>query len=520
MATNPSLFAEDKDNTTPLLGGLHGELLEQSPLERLIQQSTAEQREGTSQQQQQRRQPIFMEALNISFGEPSSVSPPTNHTFQSRITTLVAGSLCLLHIGFVWASFLSEAWLETHLIIGIEWQKKYLPFLDDATDKLVHTTNLASLLTSFTSINIMFGAVLLLISLVIPCFAMLLSATWTVRDHQRRIETDQVEEPFRILRITFEQTYRISLVLFFSFTVLNVAASSIELVGNKTDLLVINRTTGGLVCYTIGICCALAVFVVLRLIQKDGKALFLEQQQQRQPTRRVPPNHAFHNHNNPEDEQETPLVNNESQQRQTLQNDQVKPLSFCQKIIIFETGLLATATLPLAYFLPLFHVDFSGLAADFMPEVSVSCHLWEFAAIWRQREMVADTEDWIIWVLGSTLLLLVYVIPLLAMAVTVIAWRSSSRARRSKCRKILKVIQPCLCGLVFALSVIIVLLSIGPVSENYLEGKTGGICKEFQFLASDNCLSIDGTLDIGLIFLVLQSLSLDIFIMLTIAWNI
>lgn len=505
MATNPSLTAEGSE---PLLGGPAA--VEESPLERLIQQSTSEQRLGNTNTQQQ---PLFLEAsLNSSLVGPSSPSPqPFTRTLASLLATIVAGSLCLLQMGLVWTSFLSENWFETHVLLSIDWQKKYMPFLDGATDKLLRTTNLASLLSSFSNYNQTYAALLLFVSLILPCISMILTSAWTVADHQNRTKK------FRLSRIIFESILRFSLLVFFSLSLLDVAASSVELIGSKTDLIFVNRNRNGIVCYTLGICCGLGVFAVLRLVQSE------EQPETREVSRRpVPPNHAFqfflrgNNSLNQEQQQRPLLADVEHQEVATSgSNNQNTRLSFCQRVVLFETGLLSTGLLPLALLLPLFEIEFRGLAADFMPKTSFSISYWEFPATLRQRGIAAETDPWIIHVLGATLISLAYILPFLAMVLTLTAWKST--ALREICRKTLRVLQPLCCSIVLALSVIIVIPKIGPVSERFLEEHTA--CEEFELFTSDSCLSISGNLLPGLYFLVAQSLSLEIFIILTLGWS-
>ena len=134
--TTTSLLATEAEEGAPALGG-HAEESDndlQSPLERLIAQSTSEQRGDNLI--------IPNETPRINLWSPVHRAPV--QTPRPSLITLAACVCCLLQTGFVWASFLSKSWLETRLYLEVE-----LPYIRIHTDdksQLLHTTTLGSLL--------------------------------------------------------------------------------------------------------------------------------------------------------------------------------------------------------------------------------------------------------------------------------------------------------------------------------------------------------------------------------------
>ena len=152
---NPSslLVTEAEKNGVPALGGTDsggmGHQMElsddfQSPLERLIAQSTSEQR-GDSFGAATPNNPLASDTDFREFrGLWSPVSEqPTPPRPKASLVTLAASICCLLQAGFVWASFLSPSWLETRLSVSLDFPSIKV---ETPHSQLLHTTTLGSLL--------------------------------------------------------------------------------------------------------------------------------------------------------------------------------------------------------------------------------------------------------------------------------------------------------------------------------------------------------------------------------------
>ena len=510
--------------------------VEESPLERLIAKSTSEQAAQST--------PFLLEE-SLSY-VPVSHTPPAvtmAQTIRSSLATLGAGSLCLLQTGLVWGSFLSSSWFDTHLIISIDWQKQYFPFLNDAVDQLLHSTTLASLLSTFMGAEQHVASLVLIISsILIPCLCMILCPVWTVSDHKARLTTRQQQpqpqpqqtNSAQTPRIIFESLLRFSLLAYFLLALLDVGTSSIEIVSNDTKFSITNQTRGGLVAYALGMSCALGVIVILRSTRRRVTeyipAPVSSEENYRPSLPRPPPNQAFQlpwhlSANENSQEQQRPLLADDDEfqgQVETMQIQQggleSQDISFCKKAVLFEFGIVATLFWLPALFLPLFQLNYGGLVSDFMAEVSFSIKLWELPAVLWQRGIAAGTPKWMLLSLGLVLIMFVYILPMLATILSICTWRMKSTAG-TFCRSTLHTIHPCLVGIVFALALLFAIPSFEPIGEYLLDEGTSGLCKKFHIVTNDTCLTISGKPDLGLWFLIGQSIVLEIFVILTLCWK-
>jgi hypothetical protein len=538
MARGSSLLAREEDTEAPSLGPFHVEL-EQSPLERLITQSSSEQ--------------AAQNALNFSLdqAEPRRHSAPPFHplprsslatrTTGASVITVVAGTFSLLQIGLVWGSFLSSSWCDTYLRVSIGWQRQYLPLLNEFTDTLIESTTLASILSTLNGAE-QHGAFLLLLltSLAMPCLCMLLGPTWTMGDHNDRLL--QRRQSCLAPRAIFELLLRFSFLIVFLLMILDVGISSIRLVGQDTNLIILNSSRGGLVCFTLGMCCALMSMLVLRVTRKDLAPIELSSNaannnnssSSSSSSIRVPPKRAFQlpwlrSRDHVSREQSEPLLQEdellepttpaemEAMQLETPTYSQ-QELSFCQKVILYEVGGSAILLWFPALYLPLLRLSFSGLASEFMEQVLMEVRFWELPAILQQHSVAAGTCQWVLLSLGGPLIVLVYLVPILATVMCVFTWMSRP-VGRSYFRSVLVWLQPALCGIVFAVAVCIAVPALGPLSEYILKEKTSGVCERFQQITSEACLVLSGQFALGGWFLLAQSISLELFVALTLSWT-
>lgn len=538
MATNSPLLAREEDTETPALGGTQAGDVEQSPLERLIAQSTSEQAQSVSF--------LLDEPLDHAPGPLLVQQPSITQSAGSSLATVAAGSLCLCQAGLVWASFLSTSWFDTHLIISVPWQQEYFPFLNNALDQLLRSTTLASLLSTFVGAEQHWASITLLASsLILPCLCMILLPAWTVGDHQERLAIrPTASKTCQLPRAFFEYMIRLSLLAFFLLALLDVGTSSIDMVNHGSKFSIVNRTRGGLVCYTIGVFCALGVVVILRF-SKGGQNEYTTSHpspsenvySRRSP--RAPPNRAFQlpwqivaNETSPEQQQplltrssnseDARLTSNYSGQVESMQIEQgveeVPSMSFYKKMILFEFAIISTLLWLPALFLPLFKLHYGGLVSAFVSENSFSIQLWELPAVLWQRGVTAGTPHWMLVVLGTILITVVYALPMLATILAISTWRTKSTASFI-CRNVLGLIQPCLSGIVFAVSMLLAIPSFEPIGGYLLDEESSGFCKKFEVVTDDTCLTINGKPELGLWFLLAQSISLEIFVILTLWWK-
>jgi len=524
MAGSSSLLGGEGEAETPTLGQTRNDTIEQSPLERLVQRASSEQAAARSPA------PFLLEEepQPLQFlPDPNNGTPPMS-MFAASLATVSASSLCLLQMGLVWTSFLSDSWFDTYLRVSVSWQN-YLPSVQDDLDRLLNSTTLASLLSTFIGAELHWASMGLLISsLVIPCLAMILCPSWTVGDYNERFAYRPQTTGCRIPRVVFEFILRLSLLAFFTLAILDMGISSIEIENNDTKILISNRTRGGLVCYTLGMTSALAVVVILRLANL-GRPMGSQAPLQRNTssTPRAPPNRAFQlPWRNDEDSRQLQRPLLEDVDEEALRRNMQTPagttdyhgLSFCKKTVVFEVGLLSTVLWLPALFLELFEVHYEGLASTFMSELTFSVRFWEVPAVVWQRGVTAGTKEWMLVALGTVLVSLTYVLPMIATILCIAAWRTKP-GNSQFCRNVLWLIHPCLCGIAFALAMLLAIPAFGPIGDFLLEEETSGICKRFEEITEASCLKMDANPSLGLWFLFAQSAALEVFVLVTLSWN-
>jgi hypothetical protein len=345
---------------------------------------------------------------------------------------------------------------------------------------------------------------------------------------------------------------------------MDIGISSIAINYNNTQFTLINQIQGGLACYTIGVTCALVVIVLLRISEHMFHDQCWRLLQQHDDASRcfAPPTQAFQLPWNlipgisntvttaeAQEELEAPLLGNfdvrntnnlsvaattttTRQQEHAVSSMQIEirqesiedigsttPRMSCwQRAVLYELSILSTVFWIPALFLPLFELSYAGLISDFLTEVTFSVRLWEFPAVLWQRGVEARTDQWVLVVLGLVLVSLVYVIPLLATLLAVACWVLDP-IPSDFCRKVLSVLQPCLCGIIFYLSLHFAIPSFEVIGENAIDIGSSGLCKRFEVITSDTCLTIKGDTKPGLWFLLAQSLSLEIFVAVTLMWK-
>ncbi|CAJ1910486.1 unnamed protein product [Cylindrotheca closterium] len=558
MPSDPPLLATDQYSETPNLGPAQSDL-EQSPLERLIQQSTSEQQQQQQQQQDQQDQQQEIESSSSSpqfFLEEGptsfSIAPPAPlpQTPASMFLTLGAASLCLLHAGLLWASFLSSAWFETHLRFTVDW-------LDGTKDTLLHTSTLSSLLSEFLEADLNGAAVaLLLTSMVLPCMSMILTSGWTISDHANRAivrgtssdNRRNPQQPFKRSRPIVEWMLRLSLATVFSLSILDVAIVSISLIGNGSDVRIVNRTSNGMSCYTLGMVLGLIVIGVLRWAKTKTSVLAsttitttsantsrVLEPNATSSSFHAPPSHAFQlpwtrsmdsdaNNNSSLADQTEPLLPIHEEFAETTtrmvrqRRNAFAGLPTWKKIVLYETSLGATFLLIPALFLPLFSIKFGGLASQFIEDPKITFHFWQFPKLLHNEAYLAETKHWIMVSQGAFFFVFVYIVPLVATFLAIGTWRSGP-ATSKHCYRILYIIQPCLCSLVFAISVLVAVPAFRPLVARLLSNKTSGICTDFHLVTNDNCLTMEGQPRLGVWFLFAQSLSLETLVILTLIWR-
>jgi hypothetical protein len=555
----------------------------QSPLERLIARSTIEQQQhgsggGGVDMMMRRDDSVFGGGGILNDGSNNEAARRPNHQHHESkpsVLTLCALTGCLLQVGFVWSSFMAPSWFDTHLLLSVS-----LHIINKDTDQLLHSTSLASLLSDMNGADEGMAAMFLIVtSLVLPCLFSVLGFVWTVQDRNEQDQLLQSSASLVLLarwrrehnvwyspRRCLEYCMRISLCIFFLLCIMDIGTSSIEMNNNNTQFTLINQMQGGLACYTVGMASALVVIVLLRISETacydHCRSLLLQNDDASR--RSAPPHQAFqflpwnmlpgttttvteaqeeleaplllgnwdvsnNNNNNSSNNAgapTTPLQDHavESMQIETRQDssaseaNEVAGLACWKRALLYELAIGATVFWIPALFLPLFELSYGGIISDFMTEETFLVRFWEFPAVLWQRGIAAGTEQWVLVLLGLVLVSLVYIIPLLTTLLAIGTWILDP-IPSEYCSKVLGALQPCLCGIIFYLALHFAIPSFEIITEYAIDMGSSGLCKRFEVITSDTCLTIVGDSQAGLWCLLAQSLSLELLVALTLLWK-
>lgn len=135
----------------------------------------------------------------------------------------------------------------------------------------------------------------------------------------------------------------------------------------------------------------------------------------------------------------------------------------------------------------------------------------------QERAIAAGTPSWMMMLLGFVLMNMLYIFPLFATFAALGAWTSSRYAHL--CQSILWYLQPCLGGIIFSLGVWMAVPAIQPLGDFLLDSQTSGFCQRFEDMTDTACLHIVGEYRLGHWFLFLQSLALEVWVILTLLWR-
>jgi len=527
------LLQSDEDMSPPWLSS-GPVVVEESEFSRLISQS--------SNLNNNNNTAPFLDPFAVTTANDATAA--LQHLQQSVSVTVAAGTLCIMHAAFVWGSFLSDVWTETHLVMAVGWQQTYLPMLDDLTDTTIRSTNLASLLQDLAvTQQYVLLALLWVSSLLLPCCFMILSPTWIVSDYNQNHASMPIIQRMRTwqARGTVETIVRWALLILFVLMLLDLTTAVVELHWTDTVLQVRNRAVGGLSAYVSGIASALAAILVLRSPRKavkngsksTARAAAVAAIRSPSPTafqhpwRLVeepsmtvleegptvpaagPKRHYASEVSTPELIQETASV-----VAAVIHHEPVK-LTFRHRVLVFQFCLLAAVFWIPSLYLPLFRVSYGGVAGDLMTAQSRSLFLWQIPALLWAQGIQAATARWMLLGIGFVSMNVVLVLPVVAFCLGITTWLGEAdMSRRSQ--HWLYCIHPALGGLVFALALIATVPSLEPLGNLWLDSST--VCDQFRQATGEPCLTITGKLLPGAWFFLAQSIVLDIFAVLTLQW--
>lgn len=507
MAT--PLLAPNDDNDHPSLS--EGPLtIENESMELIASLVASSQQPLDPLEQRQLEQPAVEAQAETDYCDVDAVQ---------SLCTIAAGTLALVHVAFVWASYITSPWSETHVVITISWLQNLVSTFTSSqyksVDRVAQQIDIGSTFALFVQTN-QYALLFLLIitSTILPCIAILIYPLAIKAAHHGKDEHNAI-----ILRktplICFELSMRAGSFVVYVLTFVDLATSFIELDWTDTRIEIHNRLGAGLVSYVIGTSAAMGSVFFLRL----SRSRKWTKEQENESTKPLLGSafSFYHNTNGQASylslEQEIPTEEIPPEAVSNEAGTKNKASSVCgglpERIVAWEFGLAAVLLWIPTLTLPLFQVSYSGIAASFMPAKYTTVFFLHIPGLVWQRGLAAGTDR--LWLLIVSLLcaLQVFLIPLAVFATCVGVWFGSER-----CRKWLYCLYPNSNGITFAIALLLTVHALDPISSS-LVNESYDLCQQFDNLLGEACLNLSGTILTGAWVCMGQAVSLEIFILLT-----
>ncbi|GKY92437.1 hypothetical protein MPSEU_000214200 [Mayamaea pseudoterrestris] len=468
-------------------------------------------------------------ALNFaSLRQPASSAAIVEPSYCAMTAST---SLYTIFVGFLLASFVTtDAWQETVLQVTVGSFKP--------ANIVLQSRSLATLLqdsNNFTAMLIMWMSYF-----VIPLLFMVVMPLWMVHDFSRTWLASDVQSRAR-LRI--EQLAKAALIMIWIQAVQNVALTGITIQTSTGELLVRNRSGAGWTTFCVGMSCCLAALCVLRYIQhrkSDGFVAWNENLHQYAPVAsqaptsmavRSPPPEAFvrfpFRHGVVADEEISMTVLEDTPSTPRHCNPKISDLatpevmdevevsmtnspkvSSWQRVLVFQLALLSTILWIPSLYIPIFSVQYHGLASVFVVEPQKAFFLWNLASF--HQELPSDDRFYNNILLNIVALSFLITIPLKCTCLSIVAWLGEGTWSTSS-RRIIYSLQPAQGSGI----VLLAALMIGLTTLNV--GDSTQFCRHL-FIETE-CFSVTGQVEVGAWLYALHTIVLELLVQCTLRWS-
>lgn len=429
-----------------------------------------------------------------------------------------SGTASLLHFGFMWGAYMSTNWSTTFLSIQTPFVTTSFPLL---------STNLADLLHQFQN-----TIVLWISALIIPCLFMVAAPSLILRDSQQPRNWNWKHNYCTSPRSVVECSTRWALFVFYFLVVLQLAVDSTHLNWTGSSVTLKSQAQGGLVAYVAGVASALLALVFLRWppchfrsrivhqsIEHAQQEQFRNRTVEETPTMMVledtsrfdGPANSFQ-----------PVIRDESEPSvhttwHCALFHRTKSLFrsfFCKTVMVYQLGLFSFVLWIPAYSLPLLQWSSPRLSSHHYQLV-----LFELPKLLGQSGAAAGTAVWIIGLLGVVLMTTLFVVPTIALFLAIAIWCLEKKHSR-QCQSWLYALHPIMGQAVWCMALLFVTPALEPWSHRLLANNLN-VCQAVDaWVESKDCFLLQATFQPGMLLLVLQTISLEFFVVLTLRWSV
>jgi hypothetical protein len=220
--------------------------------------------------------------------------------------------------------------------------------------------------------------------------------------------------------------------------------------------------------------------------------------------------------------------NDQTRNGKNLPTQRRRSVSFCQKVLVFELGLLT-----LVLWMPILYTPWISLRVENAASESKTVLNWSdavFASAWEQG-VQARTDRWLILVLAVVAIAQLVIIPLLASALGILVWLGDGPwCIRS--RQWLYCLQPTMGGLVASAALILTLnyqeevlpplMGLGAPSFGDNLASAFSLCHQEAREGEIGACVVRASIEMltGSRFYVIHSILLEVFVQLTLKWSL
>lgn len=428
---------------------------------------------------------------------------------------------------------------------------------------MLPTHDIACVTSIFNFLSTIQAVALVLTSMILPCLCGVCCILWIIEDTKGQYLSISNRDTCLCPRIFIEYVARIGFCLFFILLILDIGTSPLEIMFMESKFIVVNEIRGGMASYTLGMLFGLTVLVLLRIGRTNPQRIlknassenFIGKEWEHRDhkfswkvhsgeliTRITNKDEDISERDQKGGELRMSLLRMECSSEKTLINrnppslDIEKPtealdkhmvdrsspkskgLQSWKRITLYELALISTMFWIPTIFLPLFHLKYEGMMSHLMSKVSFSFRLKDFPGTLWERGVSAGVNRFVLCVLEITSILLVLVFPIIATLSATGTWIFDTRSSNF-CKRLLWSIQPFLGVVVFGAALCISIPTFETVLKISVEKLSSGICSNFELNYTDACFAIKAEPSLGLYFLLVEAMALELFVVLTLAWH-
>ena len=446
----------------------------------------------------------------------------------------------MLQAGLLWRSYTAPSWFDIRVGTEISWWPSNNGVSSSSAAQLnwvLRSMDLDDILTAFTlssssstenRIPSHLSIVLLMMSvLVIPGFASLMYFPVRILMRHRHFRKgkhypqerptqsivvpqgeEQGPDKLSIPCLLMDILVRLSFFVVWILLFLDLSTSFIRLGWTDTEITVHNQIRSGLAMFALASTCMI-VLAVLERLGRFNIPRRVKPPLDPSPYMQEDPDDSDDKPNDTDGQASTePLLQEQTQLGQahtetsgqnrgrprTANNDAGSPsgsfLSRLYKIVVFEAALVSLIILIASFTEPLLTINYGGAISGLLPAKEQIIRLSELPHLLWERGTAAGDSIGMLGILGTALILQVFLIPMVVFLLAIQYWGTGHR-------KWFESLYPAVNTSTLAICLAVLVPVLDNVPAVLLEQETAGICQDFEVALGEPCLTLESKLGLG-----------------------